>query len=351
MKMPIIGKKDESEPKKREFKWVPRRLVHASFTIPPREQSEEVKRSVKKDGQQQPIISRPCMCKFATEPHFEAIEGSTRLYGIKSDGMVWLDVRYGLTEYEVFKLAHTAHIRKGRNTFEKAVFYARMVETKEKESGGVKKVEVALDCSIDPNLLSQYLKIWQLYKVLNMLKVKGQAKGTVSDSAIKYLSSWGINRLYALTRLLDYHNLLAKAVNKIMATNREFSVDAVRKLVKGLLHGNEKGVTHQPRAIGGYSFALSLSFADEIKDFVYRREDSQIYQKTHSDKEMVKRTALSLAKIGLETVKTNPNDFGEEYDTDKDGRAIFCGFKKIDKQPKENLNALRHEDKENKDKN
>ena len=345
--MPIIGKKDESEAKKREFKWVSRKIVHSSFTIPTREQSEEVKRSVKNDGQQQPIIARPCTCEYSSEPHYEVIEGNTRLTPIKSDMLVLLDIRYDLTDYEVFKLAHIVHKRKGRKTFEKAEFYAKMVETKEKESGGVKKVEVALDCSIDPNLLSQYLKIWQLYKVLNMLKVERK----VSDSDIKYLSSWGINRLYALTRLLDYHNLLAKAVNKIMATNREFSVDAVRKLVKGLLHGDEKGSTHQPRVIGGYSFALSLSFADEIKDFIYRREGSQIYQKTHSDKEMVKRTALSLAKIGLETVKNNPDDFGEEYDTDKGGKAIFCGFKKIDKQPKENLNALRHEDKENKDKN
>ena len=126
-------------------------------------------------------------------------------------------------------------------------------------------------------------------------------------------------------------------------------MDGVRKLVKGLLHGGEKGVKHSPRVTGGYSFAIPLSFADRIKDFIYRRESSQIYQKTPSDKEMVKRTTLSLAKIGLETVKDNPYDFAEEYDTDKDGKVIFCGFKKIDKQPKKNLNALRKVDKENTD--
>ena len=174
-------------------------------------------------------------------------------------------------------------------------------------------------------------------------------KGTVSESAIKYLSSLGINRLYALAKLIDCHNLLAKAVKKIMATNREFSVDGIRKLVEGLLHGDEKGVKHSPRVIGGYSFALSLSFVNKIKDLIYQREDSQIYQKTHSDKEMVKRIALSLAKIGLKTVKNSPYDFAEVYDRDKDGRVIFCGFERIDKQSKKNLNALRKVDKEKKD--
>ena len=199
-----------------------------------------------------------------------------------------------------------------------------------------------MDCHIDPNQLSQYLKINRLDKELNLLNVKKK----ISESAIKYLSTWGINRLYALAKLIDHPNVLAKAVKKIMATNREFSVDGVRTLVKGLLHGDEKGVLHSPRVIGGYSFAIPLSFADRIKDFIYRRESSQIYQKTPSDKEMVKRTTLSLAKIGLETVKDNPYDFAEEYDTDKDGKVIFCGFKKIDKQSKKNLNALSKVDKE-----
>ena len=300
--MPIIGKKEESEDKEREFKRRPRKLVHSSITIPPREQSEEVKRSVKRDGQQQPIIARPCTCKIILEPHFEAIEGTTRLYGIEKDMLVLLDVRYGLTDYEVFKLAHTAHIRKGRNTFEKAEFYAKMVETKEKESGGVKKLEVALDCQIDPNQLSQYLKIYRLYKVL-------KAK---YPNSIKMLKSFGINRLYNLSRLLDYPQLLdltlPKAIEKLKK-NPRMTAKQIKQMVDGLIKpsNGETGEESKDRFIEPKPDILQidvpLDLIREIRDIVFLIEDIAEKEMKESKIHWTKRVKI-LRKLWIKEKRT-----------------------------------------------
>ena len=113
-----------------------------------------------------------------------------------------------------------------------------MVEAKQKESktdSGI-IVQVALDCQKDPNQLSQYLKIYRLYKVL-------KAK---YPNSIKILKSFGINRLYNLSRLLDYPQLLdltlAKAIEKLK-TNPKMTAKQIKQMVDGLikLPSNETG--------------------------------------------------------------------------------------------------------------
>jgi hypothetical protein len=145
--MPIVGKdikRPKEEPAKtREIKLVKARLVHPSTILPKRGRSREVIDSVKRDGIQQPIIVRP----HPTIPNeYEVVDGDTRrfalvekpdirLYNDETEPEILVDIRYGLTDTEVFQLSNTMHKRKERNTYEQAESYVKWIEAKAKELG------------------------------------------------------------------------------------------------------------------------------------------------------------------------------------------------------------------------
>lgn len=256
--MPILGKDYQivdgkpvfirpKEDERREIKLVEVTIVHPSMILPSRQTVREVVESVEKDGIQQPIVVRP---HPSVQGAYEIIDGVNRLYGAMSSvpGLkkfavgkkpeILVDIRYGVSDAEMFKLSQSFHTRGERNTYERAEFYVKWIEAKTKELGkkegaltevAKELVTYAQDHVMYSNtlnskqsLLSQYCRVYEMFQKL-------EQKYPAEDfSALKSL---GLNKLNALATSLDDLPKLLEAAKKL-----EKNPDAFLKTIEDWTH-------------------------------------------------------------------------------------------------------------------
>ncbi len=343
--MPLIGKdikRPKEEPTKtREIKLVKATSVHPSTILPKREISREVMDSVKRDGIQQPIIVRPHPDR---EGEYEIIDGHNRLYGLieKPDinyyvqgrePEILVDIRYGLTDADVFKLSNTMHKRKERNTYETAEFYVKWIEAKAKELGKEEGAltEVAKELITESpdsptysyalnskqSLLSQYCKIYEMFQKLEQKR---------PDLDLNILKSLAINKLYELTKLMDNLPILIKVVEKIIK-NPNMTLDRIRELVEG--HVVERKTPWS--AIIRLSPDLTKNFHDALC-----KSNPQVFESGLTNNEIVKQATQCLVKMFV----NHPEDFEVEVERTKDGYKISAIWVKSPEQSKQKIKLI-----------
>jgi len=320
--MPVLGKDFYRIPEKylkgkREIKKVKATLVHPSETLPKRDKSFEVMSSVKKDGIQKPIVVRP---HPRIEGEYEIIDGHNRYYGLfekpditrfikGQEPEILVDIRYGLSDAEVFNLANTLHIRKGRNTYERAKFYVKWIEAKEKELG---KKEGALtevakelvkekdtssyfyqqELASKQSLLSQYVKIYKLFRFLE------NEYPTFDFNILKSLS---INKLYELTKLMNEPRKLIEIIERIMK-NPKMSLERIKELAKS------EHFTERRRPWSAIA-RIPPKESQQLKDTLYKLDD-RIFESGMKNNEIARRAILSLIKDFIR----NPSEWKPEVE-------------------------------------
>jgi len=347
--MPIIGKdfqRPKEEPAKtREIKLVNATLVHPSTILPKREVGFDVMDSVKRDGVQQPIIVRPHPDR---DGEYEIIDGYNRWYGLigKPDinyyapgrePEVWVDIRYGLTDAEVFKLSNTMHKRKERNTYEQAEFYVKWIEAKAKELGKEEGAltEVAKELiTIDPaktdspvyeliysselnskqSLLSQYVKVYELFKMLETLEQKYPDKFKEID--LNALKPIGLTRLYTLTKLMDNPPVLIKVVEKL-SKNPNMTLDRLKELTEGD-HFTER------KTPWSVNMQIPPDITKEFHDALYKC-NKQAFESEITNNEILRQANLCLIK----TFVNHPEDFEVALEKTKEGYKISAIWMRV----------------------
>jgi hypothetical protein len=341
--MPILGKDfqrpKEEPPKTREMKLVNATLVHPSTILPKRDRSREVMDSVKRDGIQQPIIVRP----HPTKPNeYEIIDGYNRWYGLieKPDinyyapgrePEILVDIRYGLSDSDVFKLADALHKRKDRNTYEKVELYVKWIEAKAKElgkeEGALTEVAKKLIDDDEPNsttysytlnskqsLLSQYVKVHELFKTLETLEQKYPDKFKNID--LNALKPIGLNRLYELTKLMDNPPVLIKVVEKL-SKNPNMTLDRIKELT-------EEHFIDRTNISWSAIIRLSPDLTKNFHDALYK-SNPQVFESSLTNNEILKQAAQCLVKI----FANHPEDFEVELEKTKDGNRISAIWMRV----------------------
>jgi len=334
--MPIIGidfqRPKEETAKTRENKKVGVTLIHPSTILPKRQRSHEVMGSVKRDGVQQQIIVRP----HPTIPNeYEVIDGDTRRFALVEkpdlnyhtpgrEPEILVDIRYGLTDAEVFKLSNTMHKRKERNTYEQAEFVVKWIEVKAKELGKEEgaKTEVAKELIDDdePNsptypytlnskqsLLSQYDKVYGLFKKLETLEKNYPDK--FKDIDLNALKPIGLNRLYTLTKPMDNPPVLIKAVEKL-SKNPNMTLDRLKELTE------DEHYT-EPKTSWSATIRISPDLTKKFHDALCKN-NPQIFDTCIKNNEIFKQATQCLVKIFV----NHPEDFEVELERTKDGNKI-----------------------------
>jgi len=208
---------------KREIKTVPARKVHFSKILPHRHSYDtEILESMKVDGVQQPLIVRP-LPKNPEE--YEIIDGNMRRLAFKDDDLILVDVRYDLSDSEVFKLSEMTFKRKQRTTHERAASYFGWVQAEHREYGkrGA-QARVAKKARMTEGEISQYLAIHKMFAELEQLP---------GSAAINFnaLNNQGINKLYELSKLTKYHKALLHSVQQL-AEQPNMSIRELGHIVK-----------------------------------------------------------------------------------------------------------------------
>ncbi len=354
--MPILGKDYQPEKKeepekseesekpeepviKRELKVVKANRVHPSTILPERERSQDVIDSVKRDGVQQPIIVRP-------HPHklfdYEIIDGWNRYLGAigghrsitffndETAPDIVVDIRYGLTESEIFRLSYDTQIRKDRTTFERAAYYDKWIKTKANELGMKKgaKTEVAkeiveITTSLDPkenpqifemevntkqSLISQYCKV---YEVITTLEQK------YPNNDFDFLKVLSVNKLYALSKRLDNLLVLKEIVDKI-EKNPKMKLERI----KDLLHRDQRVIENVP------SYSVTVSIPEDRGKSLHKalyRSNKQIFNSSISTKQILAKAVRQLLELYL----IYPEEYEIELEKTKQGNKIKAIWHKV----------------------
>jgi hypothetical protein len=195
-----------------------------SSILPSRNHEPQLAESVKTVGMQQFPIVRV----HPTLPNkFEIIDGTGRVEGIDAEDEVCCDVREKVSDAGIFKISEATSKRNQRNAYENAVFYDAYVETVKKETGEKGAIaRVATEAQISESELSQYLSIKKLFDKLSLL-----------DSELEFpkLKRMGINKLYALSNLVDHPKFLETA-QEVEQKAEWLTTEAITELVCKVHH-------------------------------------------------------------------------------------------------------------------
>lgn len=331
--MPIIGKKEGSEDKEEQVKWIPKRLIHESRLVGI-EYDKEVMESSKRVGVIQPCFIRSCSCNLISEPHFEIWDGHSRLKGITDPDAKVPCIIENLSDEQILEKMYALEYKGKKSTFWRAVIVDKDVKLMAKKLGSEEgaRTEVAKRLGISQSAVSQYLKIAKLYY---KLYEKDQASPTnASVKALKAIG-WGVNRLYELAKLVDHSwRLLNKAIDKALE-NPKMKLHEVKAMVKAILTGQdvEKGRVKVPRHMNWELRGIGLrtiveydtSTIRELKRALYIREPELIARGV-SELETLRNAIKSLSTYGMKEFIKNPSAFGIEFDRDKKGRLVLKGL-------------------------
>jgi len=330
--MPVLGKDTIRlipVRKQNEFRRVKATLVHTSKILPSRQAVNEVIESVEKDGIQHPIVVRP---HPTIQGAYEIIDGVNRFFGIigltpgltrfavGNEPEIMVDLRYGISDVEMFKLSKSFHTRGERNTYEQAEFYAKWVEAKEKELGKKEGVLIEVAKEINPGNvesgqagLSQYLKVYEMFEKL-------EKKYPLED--LNALKSLGLNRLYAMTALLDNEPKLLDTARKLKK-NPEASLERIKEW------------THRDRTTDSTTperayIRLPAKETTDLKKALYKL-NADIFENDSSHNEILTIAVTSLVKHFLK----NPSDYEADIERIPRKGCKFNGLlRKSQKEPK-----------------
>jgi len=334
--MPIIGKKEKSEKREEKVKLIPKRRMHKCRLVGT-EYDKEVMESSKRDGVIQPLLVRNCLCELVPEPHFEIWDGNSRYEGIDDPNVELRCIIEDLTDAQVLEKMFALEHKGEKSTFWRSEVVAQRMQLMIKELGKEEgaRTEVAKRLGITLSLVSQYLKVYELYR---KLLIKDQtSQFNAYTKALKSLG-WGVNRLYELAKLVDYSwRLLDKAIDKALE-NPNMKLSEVKEMVKAILTGQdeEKGKVSVPRHMNwelrGIGLRTTLEYdpktVDELKRALYVLEP-ELTPKGVSEQETLRNAIESLSKYGIDVFIKNPSAFGMEYKRDKKGRLVLKELHKI----------------------
>lgn len=311
-----------------EIKSIKANHIHPSTILPKSRPSQEVINSVKRIGQQQPIIVRPYPQKLGD---YEMIDGNSRFLGViggfksirfysdETAPDVRVDVRYALSDSQIFRLYYSTKKKKRENTFERAVFFHQWLITKANELGTQEgaKTEVArelvedetsLDSQRNPqlfamkvnskrSLLSQYSKV---YEVITKLEQK------YPNEDFEFLKMLSVNKLYALSKRLDDMSVLKEIVDKI-EKNPKMKLERI----KDLLTRKQRIVENVP------TYALNVSITEEMGKSLHKtvyNKNKDIFFSTKSTKRILGDVVRQLVELFL----IYPDKYEMELEKTKD---------------------------------
>jgi ParB/RepB/Spo0J family partition protein len=263
----------------RDFRYVPAGKVHNSSLLPSRQHGEELPKSVKQTGIQQPIIVRPML---GTQDEYEIIDGRGRRESISDDEQIPIDIRNGVSDSEVFRISESTFQRKDRTAYETALFYAAWLKTLEKETGSVEGLQqkIAEKTNISESSLSQYIAIARLFDKLNELAPKEH---------FSTLKTWSVNKLYKLSELIDDNRLIDVA--RFFELKFETSIEEIEETVncyRGMKQPEETMPAQQEPVSGQVEPSIHspypvAAFSDESKKTCLRnvKRVSSLANETH----------------------------------------------------------------------
>ena len=204
----------------RKIDVVPAHKIHFSEILPRGDLCYEVLRSVDRHGVQLPLIVRPLR---ENPEEYEIIDGASRLWVLRRDQQVVVEIRYGLKDSEVFRIREATFKRRQRTTCEKAEFYSRWVwvVSQERNKSGA-QARVARIAGIREGEISQYLAIHKTFMELEHLQT--------SATTLKALKNQGINKLYELSKLRGNPDLPEVAGE--LAQHPNMPIRRLRRMVK-----------------------------------------------------------------------------------------------------------------------
>lgn len=312
--MPILGKDYQivdgkqvfvkpKEDERREIKLVEVTLVHPSKILPSRQTVREVVESVEKDGIQQPVVARP---HPILEGKYEIIDGVNRVHGAMSSvpGLsrfavgkkqeILVDIRYDVSDAEMFKLSKSFHTRGERNTYEQAEFYVKWIAAKAKELGKEEGAltEVAKELITEaPNSplysmllnskqssLSQHCRVYEMFQKL-------EQKYPIED--FEALKSLGLNRLNALATALDDEPKLIEAARKLKK-----NPDTSKERIKEWTHRDHTTDSTTPEMA---YIRLPPKETKDLKKSLYKL-NSDTFENASSSNEILRVAVISLVR-------------------------------------------------------
>lgn len=291
-----------------EIKIVKAMLVHPSSILPERSRGKEVKESVKRDGIIRPIIARPHPTKLL---EYEIIDGHNCYFGLVEnktnayEELIKIDVRYGLTDSDVFKLANTLHIIENRTTYDWAKFNHDWIQTKTKELGtedGATTAIIKEMLTEEPNTpeyekklaskqtsFSQYKAI---YSLIQELQNGCQYKGAIFD--LNMIKSLPINKLLELAKLVDTPTEMLKVIKKLM-NDPEMKIDELKELTK------EYEDTIPPKKQQRLIISVKPDLKQKLHDALYKA-NIQAFDCSFLPDETLKQFMLELTKTVIDNI-------------------------------------------------
>jgi hypothetical protein len=235
-----------------------------------------------------------------------------------------VDIRYGLNDSDVFKLSHIMHKRKERNTYEQAEFYVKWIEAKAKElgkeEGALTEVakrlidDIGSDHPMYPvvlnskqSLLTQYVKVYKMFKMLEDLEQKHPDKFREIDlNVIKHI---GLTRLYALTKLMDNPSKLIKVVQRL-SNNPNMTLERLKELT-------EEQFVDRSQTPWSAIIRLPPDISEDFKSAL-RKSNPKVFESSLKDNEILKQATQCLIKLFVDRVE----DFEVELEKTRDGNKI-----------------------------
>ncbi len=311
-----------------EIKYVSVNLVHPSSVLPKRKGGAEVKHSVKRDGLARPIIVRP----HPTKPcEYEIIDGHNCYYGLLEnkrnpyeDLTIKVDIRYGLTDSDVFKLANTLHIIEPKTTFEKAQFYLDWIQAKTKELGTSEGASKAVAQEMisgktypedyrsalasKQSLLSQYKAAYNLVIGLE----SGKLVYKPNEIDFNTLKSHPLNKLMELTKLTEHPTQMKEVILKL-EKEPDLSVKSLKQLTK------DRSIT-EPKEPGPMMISIPPDIKQSLHNTVYKM-NKDVFYSIDPTREIYTQIVLHLLKAFI-----NYSD-QFEIEVEKRGRNTRKGYK------------------------
>ena len=210
---------------KNEKRWkiavVPAGKIHFSKILPRKDPSDEVLQSIRNYGIQLPLIVRPLR---ENPEEYEIIDGAIRRLALSDGQRVLVEIRYGVTDSEVFRINEAISKRKQRTTYESANFYSHWVRTVIEERGKKgAQARVARIARMNEGEISQYLAIHKMFKELERWP-------RLAAINLDVLKNQTINKLYELSKLKGNPALLKIAEE--LAKQPNMPIRKLRRIIK-----------------------------------------------------------------------------------------------------------------------
>jgi len=248
--------------KTRKYAIVEASKLHLSKVLPLREYNEELKKIIRSEGIQQPIIVRPSTWKA---DEYEIIDGHLRYCAATENHLVSIEIREGVDDLEVFRISEATFTRKGRTTYERAMHYTTWVRAMKAAYGEEgAQARVAKAAHLSEADISYYISIGEMFQRL--------MTSSVSVPVFKALKSQPVNKLYEISKI-EKGEVLTVVAGRL-ANSPEMTMKQLRSVILSEIEAADPLHQIAEEEYGKTEAEIEASKTNALKEATQQLEDT-----------------------------------------------------------------------------